>query len=149
MICMKKFRKYIFAAVFMRDKKLKFLIFHRVKNWRGWELLKGGLKENENELQCLKREVSEETGAKKYKIFSRTRHLIKYRWTKKYIKDHHKFQGAKGRLYIIQLFNKRVRVDRSEHDKFKWVDAKDALKYLTYLSQKNALKYVLKNHKLS
>jgi hypothetical protein len=54
-----------------------------------------------------------------------------------------------GRLYVVQLFNKKVKIDKSEHDKFKWVGAKDALRYLTYLNQRNAFKYALRNHKLS
>jgi hypothetical protein len=65
------------------------------------------------------------------------------------VKDQHKFHGAEGRLYVIQLFNKKIKIDRSEHDKFKWVDAKDALKLLTYSNQRNALKYVLKEYNLS
>jgi len=142
-----KFRKYIFAVVFVKDKKTKFLVFHRIKNWKGWELLKGGLKDDENEAQCLKREIVEETGAKKYKIF-KIKYRIKYKWPRSYIKDHHKFRGADGKLYMIQLFSKKVKIDKSEHDKFKWVDKKDILKYLTYLNQRNAVKYVLKNHKL-
>ena len=142
-----KLRKYIFAVVFVKDKKTKFLVFHRIKNWKGWELLKGGLKDDENEAQCLKREIVEEIGAKKYKIF-KIKYRIKYKWPRSYIKDHHKFRGADGKLYMIQLFSKKVKIDKTEHDKFKWVDKKDILKYLTYLNQRNAVKYVLKNHKL-
>jgi len=144
---MTKFRKYIFAVVFLKNKKTKFLILHRKKNWKGWELLKGGLRKNENETACLKREVVEETGAKKYKI-SRTGYKIKYQWSKVYLKDGQKFEGANGRFYIVQLFSKRIKLDSSEHDKFKWVDEKDAFKYLTYPNLKKALKYILKNHKL-
>jgi 8-oxo-dGTP pyrophosphatase MutT (NUDIX family) len=145
---MKKFRKGIFAVVFIKNKKPKFLIFHRIKNWRGWEFLKGGLKEGETEQGLLKREIAEETGAKRYRIL-KTKYRIKYKWSRNYIKDKHKFRGAEGRLYIVQLFNKRIKIDRKEHDKFKWVDAKEAFKYLTYLNLRNALKYVLINHKLS
>jgi len=36
-----------------------------------------------------------------------------------------------------------------ENDKFKWVNRGEALKLLTYINLKNALKYVLRNHKLS
>jgi len=148
MICMKKFRRYIFAVVFIKDRKTKFLIFHRVKNWKGWELLKGGLKGNESEGECLRREIAEETGAKMFKTLSKTRHIIKYKWPREYMKDQHRFYGAIGNLYIVRLFDKKIKIDKREHDKFKWVDAKDALKHLTYLNQKNALKYVLKNHNL-
>jgi len=142
-----KFRKTIFAVIFIKDGKPKFLIFHRIKNWRGWEFLKGGLKGNETELQCLKREMAEETGAKKYRI-SVTKYKIKFKWSKTYVKDQQNFQGVDGRFFIVQLFSKKVKIDKSEHDKFKWVDEKSALKYLTYLNLKNALKYVLKNYKL-
>jgi 8-oxo-dGTP pyrophosphatase MutT (NUDIX family) len=127
----------------------KFLIFHRTKNWRGWEFLKGGLKDKETEMQALKREIREETGAKKYKIIAKTRHTVKYRWLKQYAKDHHLYHGAKGRLYIVKLFNKKVKIDRKEHDKFTWADRKETLKLLTYINLKNALKYVLRNHNLS
>jgi 8-oxo-dGTP pyrophosphatase MutT (NUDIX family) len=146
---MRKFRKGVFAVVFIKNKKPEFLIFHRIKNWRGWEFLKGGIKENENEAECLKREIAEETGAKKYKIFARTRYMIRYRWPREYMKDNRKFHGAEGRLYVVQLYNKKIKIDRTEHDKYKWVDEKKALKYLTYLNLRNALKYVLRNHKLS
>jgi len=145
---MKKFRKGIFAVIFIKNKKPKFLIFHRIKNWRGWEFLKGGLEGSEDEIKCLEREIAEETGAKKYRIF-KTKYRIKYKWPRNYIKDKHKFLGAEGRLFIVQLFSKRIKIDRNEHDKFKWVDAKEAFKYLTYLNLRNALKYVLRNHKLS
>lgn len=103
---MTKFRKSIFAVIFIKNGKPKFLIFHRIKNWKGWEFLKGGLRENETELQCLKREISEETGAKIYKIFA-TKYRIKFRWSKAYIKDQQKFQGVDGRLFIVQLFSKK------------------------------------------
>ena len=145
---MPKYRKYIFAVVFLKNKKYKFLIFHRKKNWKGWELLKGGLLEGEKELDGLKREIREETGSKKFKIVARTRHTIKYRWDRGYRKDHHIFHGAQGSLFVVQLFSKKVKIDKSEHDSYKWVEAKQTLKYFTYTNLKHAFKYVLKNYKL-
>ena len=56
----RKYRKYVFIVPFLRRKTPKFLILHRVKNWKGWEFPKGGLKEGEDELDCLKREIKEE-----------------------------------------------------------------------------------------
>lgn len=143
----KKYRKYIFAIVFIRKKEPKILILHRIKNWRGWELVKGGLKGNENELNCLKREIREETGVKKYKILAKTHYFIKYKFPKGFVKDHHIFHGAKGYMFLVELFSKKVKVDRSEHDGFKWVNEKEALKLLTHRNHKNALKYVLKNYR--
>src|SRR3972149_1220080 len=98
-----KFRRYAFAVVFRKNdadrkhengEKYSFLVFHRKKNWRGWEILKGGLMGDESEIQALKREIREETGAKKYKIVAKTRHTITYRWSKFYRKDHHIYHGA-------------------------------------------------------
>ena len=74
----RKYRKYIVAVVFLRRKDPQFLILHRKKNWKGWELPKGGLIECEKELKCLKREIREETGLKKINIIAKTRHLVKY-----------------------------------------------------------------------
>ncbi|HLC39616.1 MAG TPA: NUDIX domain-containing protein [archaeon] len=146
-----KFRKYIFAVVFFQsDDERKFLLFHRTKNWRGWEFLKGGLKEGETEMRALKREIREETGAagaRKYRIV-KTRHVIKYRWNRNYRKDRHLFHGARGMLYIVRLFGKKIKIDRKEHDKFRWVDKREALRILTYINLKNALKYVSRNHNL-
>jgi len=146
-----KYRKYIFTIIFFKNSeniKTKFLIFHRKKNWKGWEFLKGGLMEGENEMNALKREVREETGHRKFKIIAKTKHFIKYMWSKGYRKDHHIFHGANGRVFVVQLFNKKIKIDKEEHDNFKWVDARQVFKYLTYINLKHAFKYVLKNYKL-
>lgn len=146
-----RFRKYIFAVLLFRNKerkKISFLIFHRKKNWKGWEFLKGGLMEGEDELGALKREIREESGNKRFRIIAKTRHLIKYRWSKGYRKDHRVFHGAKGRVFLVELFIKKVKIDKSEHDGFKWADSRQTLKYLTHANLKHAFKYVLKNYKL-
>jgi len=143
-----KYRKYIFAVVFVKNKKYEFLILHRKKNWKGWELLKGGLIEKENEMHALKRELREESGNKKFKIIARTKYFIKYRWNRRFRKDHHIFHGTKGRVFVVQLFSKKVKIDRKEHDGFKWVDSKEILKYLSHANLKHAFKYVLRNYKL-
>lgn len=145
---MPKYRKYIFAVIFLKGAKYEFLILHRKKNWKGWELLKGGLLEDEDETGALKREMREETGSRKFKIVARTRHMIKYKWTKGYRKDHHIFHGARGRLFLVQTFDRNVKIDRSEHDGFKWADPNQTLKYLAYTNLKHAFKYVLRNYKL-
>ena len=146
---MRKYRKYIFAVVFLRRKNPQFLIMHRIKNWCGWELLKGGLEENESEIKCLKREIKEETGAKKFEIITKTHHFIKYKFPKGFVKDNHIFYGAKGYVFLVELFNKKIKVDRSEHDKYMWVSKDEAMEILTHKNHKNALEYVWKNYKLT
>ena len=145
----RKYRKYIFIVAFLRRKKPQFLILHRIKNWKGWELPKGGLKEGESESKCLKREIKEETGTKRYKIITKTKHFIKYRFSKGFLKDNHIFYGAKGYVYLVELFSKKIKIDRGEHDRFLWVNKEEALELLTHKNHKIALKFVLKNYKLS
>lgn len=143
-----RYRKYIFTVVFLKNKKYEFLVFHRKKNWAGWEFLKGGLMDKENEMQCLKREIKEETRSKKFKIVHKTRYFIKYRWKKGFRKDNHVFHGAKGRVFVVQLFSKQIGIDRREHDGFRWLNSRQTLKYLTHANLKHAFKYVLRNYKL-
>jgi len=136
-----RYRSGICAIIFLR-KEQKFLIFHRIKNWSGWEFLKGGIRAGETEEECLKRELEEETGSKKYKIIVRMPYEIKYSWTKEYVKDHHKWIGTSNRLYLIEFFDRRIKIDKEEHDGFRWV--KNPEKYLTYDNLKVAFKYFVK-----
>jgi len=145
----RKYRKYIFAVVFLRRKNPQFLILHRTKNWNGWELVKGGLREGENVLKCLKREIKEETGTKEFKIISKTRHYIKYKFPKGFVKDNHIYHGAKGYVFLVELFSKRVKVDKSEHDRHLWVSKDEAMEILTHKSHKNALEYAWERYKLT
>ena len=127
-------------------KDNKFLIFHRIKNWRGWEFLKGGIKLGEAEKQALHRELKEETGNTKYRII-KTKYKIKYKWKKHFIKDNKEFTGSVENLYFAELLgNKKIKIDKSEHDKFKWVNKEYVLKYLTYPNRKRAFKYILKRY---
>lgn len=134
--------------MFLRRKNPQFLILHRIKNWNGWELVKGGLKDGETEIKCLKREIKEETGAKKFEIIVKTRHFIKYKFPKGFVKDNHIFYGAKGYVFLVELFSKKAKVDKTEHDRYLWVSRDEALEILTHKNHKNALEYVCKRYKL-
>ncbi len=145
----RKYRRYVFAVVFLRRKDPKFLILHRIKNWIGWELLKGGVKDGEKVLKCLKREIKEEAGAKKFKIIGKTRYYIKYKFPKGFVKDEHIYHGAKGFVFLVELFSKKIKVDKSEHDRYLWVSKDEAMEILTHKNHKNALEYVWKRYKLT
>jgi uracil-DNA glycosylase len=144
---MGKYRRYVFSAVFIRGDHPRFLILHRTKNWSGWELPKGGLKDNEKELPGLRREIFEETGSRKFKVIARTRHLIKYKFPKGFVKDGHIFHGARGYLFLVEIMTDKVKVDRREHDSYRWVSKEDAKRMLTHKNQKNALEYVCMRYK--
>ncbi|MDD5416443.1 MAG: NUDIX hydrolase [Candidatus Aenigmarchaeota archaeon] len=135
-----KYRKGAGAVIFRKtQKELKFLIFHRVKNWHGWELLKGGLLEGESFSKGLKREIKEETNLKKYKIYPKC-FSIKYKWPKTYVKDHHKFHGAWHRFVLVEANSEKIKIDSYEHDKCKWVSKAEALKLLTHDNHKRVLR---------
>lgn len=140
-----KYRKGIAAVVFRRNKGEKeFLLFHRIKNWRGWEFPKGGRKRGESETACLKREMFEELGTKRFKVVRKTNRRLKYKWPKNYPKDGDIFNGVDNLLYIVKFSGDKIKYDQGEHDGFLWLNAKKALKKLTYKDQRDALKYVIK-----
>jgi len=142
-----KYRKGASAIVFKRKKQPVFLVLRRKLNWKGYEIMKGGLKGNESEDHCLRRELKEETGIKRY-CFVKTGYEYKYRWTRDYIKDNNTYHGAHFRLFVVMDLDKsdRVRIDKTEHSGYRWVTAKKALQLLTYNDQKKALRFVLKNY---
>ncbi|MCD6477272.1 MAG: NUDIX hydrolase [Candidatus Aenigmarchaeota archaeon] len=138
-----KYRKYVCAAIFHKDKVL---IFHRYRNWRGWELMKGGVKKGERIIDAAKREIKEETGHNKFKL-KRTKYMFKYKWPRSFIKDGYKYYGGENRLFIVELPNENVKIDRYEHTEYKWVSSEEALRLLTFNNHKKALKYALKVRK--
>jgi len=142
-----KYRKGVSAVVFRREQKPLFLVLHRKLNWKGYEFLKGGMRGNEKERNCLMREMGEETGIRRY-CFVRTEYAYKYPWSKEYKKDNKKFHGAHFRLYLVEDFDisRRIKIDRNEHSGYRWTDARTALKLVTYQDQKDALRFVIKNY---
>jgi 8-oxo-dGTP pyrophosphatase MutT (NUDIX family) len=142
-----KYRKGVSAIVFRREDRPVFLVLHRKLNWKGYEILKGGLKGSESEDHCLRRELREETGIRHY-CFVKTGYEYKYRWTRDYIKDNGRFQGAHFRLFVVMDLDKsdKIRIDKNEHSGYTWATAKKALKMLTYKDQRDALRFVLNNY---
>lgn len=127
-----KIRKGVSAIIFFDNtKKIEYLLLKRKLNWKGWEFLKGGIKGNESELSCLKREIKEEIGVKKFAAL-KTKEANFFTYQKEYVKDDRKWDGAKNTVYIIQIFSKKIKLDRNEHSGFKWVDRKNVSKMITW-----------------
>lgn len=152
-----KYRKGIAAVVFRRKgqkkgtkgksgraDKLEFLILHRIQNWRGWEFPKGGCRRGESESACLRREMFEETGTKKFGAARKADYRIKYRWPQSYEKDHCFFNGVDNRLYVVEFLGKKIKLDEKEHDCYLWLNPEKTLKKLTYKNQRDAFKFALK-----
>ncbi|MBU3905130.1 MAG: NUDIX domain-containing protein [Nanoarchaeota archaeon] len=144
-----KYRKGIAAIIFRKTPNgSKFLIFHRTKNWEGWEFLKGGVQDGEDSLKSLKREIKEETGIKTYKIIENTGKVTKFKWPKHFVKDHRVYDGAELEFFLVKTNIAKVKIDKREHDDYKWVTVEEALKLLTYNNHKEVLKTVLKKGEL-
>ncbi|MEM4222327.1 MAG: NUDIX domain-containing protein [archaeon] len=140
-------RQGISAVIVLEGQRVpKFLILHRKLNWVGWELLKGGMLENETELECLRREIKEETGLSKdeYRVYE-TPYFYEFKYPKPIPKDGSYYEGARHHVFIVFTNKKKIKICDEEHDDYSWVTAQEALEKLTHENQKEALKYVLNN----
>lgn len=136
-----KYRKGVFCILY-HGKKPSFLLLHRKLHWNGWEFCKGKRKKGETASKAATREIKEETGQTAEKI-------IKLHANGKYDydKNFQKQIGFKGQTYILfiaELKNKKVELDKREHDRYAWKDYKTALKMLSFLEKKKSLKIAMK-----
>ncbi len=142
-----KYRKYVAAIIFTKTKQENlFLLLRRKQNWRGWEYVKGGLFPGESLMAGLRREIREETGAKKFKVIKKLPLKIRYKWPKSYLKDEKRWRGAIQQVYVVEVFSKKIKLDKKEHSGYKWTAGKAAVKMLTYSEPKTILQYVLKKY---
>jgi len=136
----KRYRKGIRAVIYKKSKKgLLFLVLHRVKRWRGYELLKGGKLSKETFLQALKREIKEETAC-------RAQNIKKLSIIEKfdYPLIHQPIFKRKSCILVCYICEISCSQDiklGDEHDGYKWLDFKKALKILTHKSTKKVLRY--------
>ena len=133
-----KIRRGVSAIIWTKDKgKKKYLLLRRKMYWTGWEWLKGGCKKGENELACLEREIKEETGKKvEDYIVAKTNIIFSFKYERPFVHDGELWRGAKNRVYLIELNNKRIKIDTIEHSRHKWVSKADALKLITWNDQR-------------
>ncbi|MFH1331886.1 MAG: NUDIX domain-containing protein [archaeon] len=103
-----------------------FLILHRVLHWRGWELHKGTIENNDSYKKTLRREIFEETCLRNVKIV-RPLGVSFY------------FNRRKSKVVEVFLvkasMRQRINISRNpckEHDGYLWADRETALKKLTW-----------------
>lgn len=129
----------IVAVIFSKTKsnETRFLILHRCLNWRGWELLKGQVEQNESKAQALLREIFEETGLKNVRIVKPVDHKMTF-----FDRVHQKTCETFGFLVEakwdepVSLENNNV----AEHDGFLWTDQKTVLEKLKFDNMRDFFK---------
>ncbi|MFZ5559547.1 MAG: NUDIX domain-containing protein [Patescibacteria group bacterium] len=130
----KKVRAIIY---YIKNRKPYFLILHRILRWRGWEFLKETVEKRETLKQAVLRGIKEETKLKNFKIIKRLD--IKEKW-----------QALGNNYSIVDTFlvrvnkNKKISLKQEikEHDGYKWVNKKTALKKLTWPKTRKILKNI-------
>lgn len=140
----KKYRRGIKAVIFKDSEKGRlFLVLHRIKRWKGFELLKGGKFSSESYVGALKREIREELGCKPKNI-KRLPFEDKFDYPVKH-RAVFKKKGQISVCYVCEIVGltdggvKKIKLG-DEHDKYQWVDFKKAMKLLTYNNSKKILK---------
>lgn len=136
-----KYRRAVFVVIYRRENnKIKYLILKRKLHWKGWEFPKGGIEKKEASIKTIRREIKEETGQipkniRKYSISG------KFKYDKKY-KDRPGITGQTYKLFSAELENKKVKRDKLEHSKYKWISFDKAIKKLTWPNQRKCLRVV-------
>lgn len=123
-----------------KSNNYEYLILKRKLHWKGWEFPKGGCKPKENYVDCIKRELKEETKNKPLSIieFNKTG---KWKYPKK-LPDRENLDGQSWKLFAAELLNKKIKIDKNEHSDYKWLSSSEARKMLTYKNQKTCLNIV-------
>jgi len=132
------------CAIIWRNGKSgrEFLLMHRVMNWTGWELVKGGMQEGEDEKKALLRELKEETGCTRVSNVKRLDYVLQYRWPKPEKRDGKTYEGVQFHLFSAEYKCASVTTGE-EHDGFTWAPADRVLKQLTYEDQREAFTFFL------
>lgn len=148
-----RIRRGIAAIIFRRGKQgPEFLVMHRILRWRGWEVLKGGRRPGEGPRQALKRELREELD-----ILPRNARVlgtipgcrIHFRIPARFKAQMGGFSHALYEpFYLVEILpsaRPSLRKNRlKEHDRFKFVPPKEALRMLTYGNTRAALRKAVK-----
>ena len=102
---------------------------HRNSNWKGWEFVKGGLKDGESSERALLREVYEETGLNRFSVKGR-------------VSEQRKFMDPEGEEHLFDVYlvkasmNIPIQIDKKEHDTFLWATQERVIEKLTWEDEK-------------
>ena len=136
------YRPSVFVVVYLKNKKIDYLVLKRRLHWTGWEFPKGGIDKGENILQSVRREVLEETSQSPI-LINKLKEKGKYNYPK-LLPDRPNYLGQQYVLFAAEIKSKKIKLDKNEHEDYKWLSFKEAEKILTYSNQKKCLKIVNK-----
>ena len=137
-----KYRKAVFVLPYAKtNKEIEYLLLKRKLHWKGWEFAKGKIEKGEKKEKTARRELREETGHKALKI-KRFNFSGKYNY-EKMLKDRPEIKGQTFTLFAAEIKRTgKVSLDGKEHNGYKWVDFKKALKMLKWQNQRKSLRIV-------
>lgn len=139
---MNNYRKGVFFVLYRKNKdKVEYLVLHRKLHWRGWEFPKAGLEEGEKEKETIKREIKEEAGGCVILNIKDLKIKGKYKYDRK-MADRKPWEGQTYKLFSVKVKCNRVKIDREEHDGYKWLNFEKAIGLLTWPNQRKCLKIV-------
>ena len=110
----------------------------------GWQFPQGGVDSQESATDALYREMKEEIGLDPddVKILGSTRHWLRYRLPKQYLRLDKKplVIGQKQRWFLLkmQCNEQKIRLDLTnspEFDSWRWVDYWDSVSHVIYFKQ--------------
>ena len=115
---MQKYRRAVFIVVYKRlEDKILYFILKRKLHWIGWEFPKGGVEEDEKEIEAVKRETKEESGLKIVKI-KKFNFYGNYRYKNK-IPSREGIIGQTYSLFACEVAPGKAIIDRKEHSEYK------------------------------
>jgi len=120
------------------DKTIRYLMIKRTPEDGGyWQPVTGTLNDGEKLLDCVKRELNEETGIQADHIINISEVLYKFDWKNKHGDTILEF------VYAVQYpAKKEIVLSPDEHDDYKWCSYDEAMETLYTDNNKNALKLV-------
>ncbi|OHD15851.1 MAG: hypothetical protein A2086_00020 [Spirochaetes bacterium GWD1_27_9] len=120
------------VILFYKDKgTLKYLLLKRLKERGGfWQPITGGVEEGEEILYAARREVMEEAGYLKVKKMYDVKYTFTFNVNDKVITEY---------VFAFEVEDIDVKFSQKEHSEIMWVSYEEALNYLKWDTNKEAL----------
>jgi len=132
---MEEIKKIVAIIYDIKNGEPYFLILHRVLRWKGWELLKGTIEDNEDTENTVAREIDEEISMKNYTIERKLGKSFDFLWGDDIVKVVDVFLVKGDMKEELNLSQEVI-----EHDNYKWVKKDKAIELLTFENLKELLR---------